>query len=109
MRSTLRYLRHSAPHVKGINPVGHATIRGYSIAAAIAPIVPVPVIGTEPNWLGTNTAPAPLLRYSTGHVAAGFVPSLISRSATLIPGVQPRTPRGVPEDAERRGRIPSPG
>ena len=39
MRS-LRYLRHSAPHVKGINPVGHAAVPGY--LAAIEPIVPGP-------------------------------------------------------------------
>ncbi len=54
MRSTLRYLRHSAPHGKGVNPIGDAPVPGYPIAAAIGPIVPVPLISTEPNWLETE-------------------------------------------------------
>ncbi len=49
-----------------MNPVGHAPIRGYCIATAIRPIVPVPLIGADPNWLGTELyLLAALRRYST--------------------------------------------
>ena len=40
---------------------GDATICGYPIATAIGPIVPVPMICTAPNWLGTELH---LLRYA---------------------------------------------
>ncbi len=69
-----------------MNPVGHAPIRGYCIATAIRPIVPVPLIGADPNWLGTEqyllAALAGTVR--TGHAAVVFVPSMIRRGATLL-------------------------